>query len=130
VGETGMPQKILVVDDDKDIVYILKSTLQKNGYDVLTAADGVQALALIKTDVPDLMITDLTMPNMNGWYFSMKVRADARYKNTPIIILSGLLEREARPEESEAATFYIPKPFDIFELVKKIKELLMNPRTS
>ena len=122
-----MPQKILVVDDDQDIVYILKSTLQKNGYEVVTAGNGEQALKLVETFVPDLMITDLTMPVMNGWYFSMKVRADARYKTTPIIIMSGLLDREAEPEEYETATIYVPKPFDIFKLMDKIKELLKEP---
>jgi DNA-binding response OmpR family regulator len=119
-----MPQKILVVDDDKDIVYMLKTGLEANGYEVITAIDGQKALELIKTDVPDLMITDLTMPNMDGWHFSMKVRTDARYKKTPIIILSGLVERESTPESFEAATFYFPKPFDVFKLIEKIKELL------
>ena len=66
------------------------------------------------------------MPNMNGWYFSMKVRSD-RFKTTPIIILSGLLEREADPEKFEAATIYVPKPFDIFKLMEKVKELLKGP---
>src|SRR5580698_10453912 len=119
-----MSQKILVVDDDEDIVYMLKSTLQKNGYEVITAADGEQALGLIKTNIPDLMITDLTMPVMNGWHFSMKVRGDVRYKTTPIIILSALLEREASSQEAEADTYYVPKPFDILKIVEKVKELL------
>jgi DNA-binding response OmpR family regulator len=122
-----MPQKILVVDDDKDIVYMLKAGLQAHGYEVITAVDGQKALELIKTDVPDLMITDLTMPNMNGWHFSMKVRGDVRYKTTPIIILSGLVEQESTPESFEAATFYVPKPFDVFKLIEKIKELLKGP---
>jgi DNA-binding response OmpR family regulator len=126
-GDRGMPHKILVVDDDKDIVYILRSALQTEGYEVITASDGEQALKLVSTNVPDLMISDLTMPVMNGWTFSMKVRADARYKKTPIIILSGLLERESVPEEFEPATFYMPKPFDIFKLMDKIKALLKQP---
>ncbi|MDE1921341.1 MAG: response regulator [Candidatus Omnitrophica bacterium] len=122
-----MPHKILVVDDDKDTVYFLKTTLQKEGYEVATAPNGEQALNALKDYVPDLIISDLTMPVMNGWYFSMKVRSDERYKTTPIIILSGLLDHTAAPEEFEAATFYVPKPFDIFELVGKVKELLKGP---
>jgi len=122
-----MPQKILVVDDDEDLVYIVKLALEASGFEVITAADGEQALRLIKTNVPDLMIVDLTMPVMNGWHFSLKVRTDARYKTTPIIILSGLLEREAQPEEYETCTTYMPKPFDIFKLIEKIKELLKKP---
>jgi len=119
-----MPQKILVIDDEEDIVYMLKSTLEKNGFEVITAADGEQALRLIKTDVPDLMITDLTMPVMSGWHFSMKVRGDPRFKTTPIIILSALLDIAAESEKSEAAIFYVPKPFDILKLMDKIKEIL------
>jgi len=119
-----MSKKILVVDDDVDMVHILKSTLQKQGYEVITASDGDQALRLIKTNVPDLMIVDLTMPVMNGWSFNMKARADARYKTTPIIILSGLLESEASSEKTEDGLTYVPKPFDIFKLMDKVKELL------
>jgi len=122
-----MPKKILVVDDDTDIVYILKSTLEKNGYEAITASDGEQALKLIKTNIPDLMIVDLSMPVMNGWRFNMKVRAQDRHKTTPIIVLSGLLEREASSDKMEDGITYIPKPFDIFQLMGKVKELLQAP---
>ncbi|MBF0504306.1 MAG: response regulator transcription factor [Candidatus Omnitrophica bacterium] len=119
-----MPKKILVVDDDADMVFILKSTLEKSGYEVFTASDGEQGLKLIKTNVPDLMIVDLTMPVMNGWSFNMRVRGDERYKKTPIIILSGLLEREASSDKMEDGITYVPKPFDIFALMDRVKELL------
>ena len=119
-----MLKKILVVDDDQDMVYILKETLQKQGYEVMTAADGAQALMLVKTNVPDLMIVDLTMPHMTGWHFTAKARQDPRYKTTPIIVLSGLLERDAQPEKFETASAYMVKPFDIFKLMDKVKELL------
>ncbi len=121
--DSKKPKKILVADDDTDIVYIIKSTLEKNGYEVITASDGSQALKLIKTNVPDLMIVDLTMPVMNGWAFNMKVREDKRYKTTPIIILSGLLEREISSDKMEDGLTYIPKPFEIFKLMDKVKEL-------
>ena len=117
--------KILVVDDDQDIVFMIKATLEKNGYTVITASDGFQALKLIKDLVPDLMIVDLTMPVMDGWRFTMKVRQDRRFKFTPIIVLSGLLvEHEEAPEQFETATAYMTKPFDIFKLMDKVKELL------
>ena len=119
-----MSQRILMVDDDKDLVYLVKVALEADGFEVITASDGEQALQLVKTNVPDLMIVDLTMPIMNGWHFSLKVRADTRYKTTPIIILSGLVDREAAGEEYEGCTFYLPKPFDIFKMIEKIKELL------
>ena len=119
-----MPKKILIVDDDPDMVYILQHAFEKEGYEVVTALDGQQALRTLKTVTPDLMMMDLTMPGISGWHLNMKVRQDERFKNTPIIILSGLLEKESTPEQFEAGTVYIPKPFEIFELIAKVKELL------
>ena len=124
-----MPKKILVVDDEEDMVFMLKATLEKQGFEVVTASDGEQALRVIKTSPPDLMIVDLTMPNMNGWRFSLKVREDERFKTTPIIILSGLIEGERPPEQHESGSIYIPKPFDIFKLMDKVKELLNMNQT-
>jgi CheY-like chemotaxis protein len=121
-----MAQTILIVDDDPDIVFIIKDTLEKQGYTVLTAEEGLSALKLLKTHTPDLIIADLSMPGMGGWHFTTKVRQDVRYKSTPIIVLSGLLERDAEPQEFETASAYMVKPFDIFKLLDKIKELLQN----
>jgi DNA-binding response OmpR family regulator len=119
-----MPQIVLVVDDDSSIAHTLRSILLKSGFEVITATDGEEALKMIKTNKPDLIITDLVMPVMDGWYFKMKVREDKRLKTTPIIILSGLLVTEAGQLEHEAATFYVPKPFNTSMLMEKIKDLL------
>lgn len=119
-----MPQKILVVDDDQDMVYIISEFFKKKGYEVLAASDGEEALKLIKTISPDLIIADLTMPKMGGWYFTQKVREDKRFVRTPIIVLSGLLESDTEPETFEAANAYMGKPFDIFKLHEKVQALL------
>ena len=119
-----MPKKILVVDDEPDLVHMIKSVLEKDGYEVITASDGHQALNTIKAMAPDLMIVDLTMPVMSGWHFSSKVRQDERYKKTPIIVLSGLIEHEKEPQQFETADVYMAKPFDVFKLAEKVKELL------
>lgn len=117
--------KILVVDDDKDIIFMVKAVLEKNGYEVVTAADGHQALKEIKAGPPDLMIVDLTMPEMDGWRLSMKVRQDENCTDLPIIVLSGLLvEEESKPQLNEPYNVMIAKPFDVFKLVAKVKELL------
>src|ERR1041385_7908968 len=121
-----MPKKILVVDDDRDLVDIIQALLEKNGYEVMTANDGAKALEMIKTQVPDLMIVDLTMPVLGGWHFTAKVRQDPRYQTTPIIVLSGLLEGDSDAEKFEFASAYMVKPFDIFKLLDKIKKFL-NP---
>ena len=119
-----MPQIILAVDDDKSILHTLTSILSKNGYEVITATNGEEALELLKNTSPDLIISDLAMPTMDGWYFKMKVRHDERLKTIPIIILSGMLEKEGGAEYKETATYYFSKPFDTSRLIDKIKELI------
>ena len=119
-----MSKKILIVDDEPDIVHAIKTVLEKNGYEVMTAMDGYEGLRIIKTNEPHLMIVDLTMPKMGGWHFSMKARQDERYKKVPIIILSGLIEHEHTPDTFEQGNVYMSKPFDVFKLLDKVKELL------
>src|ERR1700679_1655059 len=117
--------KILVVDDDLDIIYMVKAIMEKNVHEVATAYDGYQALKLIKNFVPDLMIVDLTMPEIDGWRLSMKVRQDERCKNIPIIVLSGLLtDEETKPGPDEPYNALMAKPFDIMKLANKVAELL------
>jgi len=117
--------KILVVDDDQDIVFMIKAMLEKNGYVVETAADGFEALKALKAKAPDLMIIDLSMPVMDGWRLSMKVRQDERCKNLPIIVLSGLLaNEESKAEPHDPCNIFIAKPFDIMKLVATVKKFL------
>ena len=119
--------KILVVDDDQDIVFMIKSVLEKSGYVVDTAPDGYEALKKVKADIPDLMIVDLSMPVMDGWRLSMKIRQDERCKDLPIIVLSGLVAQEgSKPEPYEPYNILIAKPFEILELADKVKELLIK----
>lgn len=120
-----MSQRILVVDDDHDIAFLISEFLMKHGYEVLVARDGEEALEKLKNDVPDLIIADLTMPKMSGWHFTQRIRRDARLAKIPIIVLSGLLENDSEPETFESANAYISKPFDIFKLLEKVKALLL-----
>lgn len=119
-----MAQKILVVDDDQDMVYIISEFFKKQGYEVSVASDGEEALQTIKKIVPDLIIADLTMPKMGGWHFTQKIREQKQLEKIPIIVLSGLLESDSDPETFESANAYMGKPFDIFKLNEKVKTLL------
>jgi CheY-like chemotaxis protein len=123
-----MSKKILVIDDDADLVYIVKSFLEKHGYTVAVASDGNNALETVKTFIPDLIIVDLNMPVLGGWHFTSKIRQDPHYKDTPIIVLSGLFQEDSEPEQFESANAHMAKPFDVFKLLGKIKALLKeNP---
>ena len=117
--------KVLVVDDDQDIVFMIKSGFEKNGLEVISASDGYEALKVVKINTPDLMIVDLTMPVMNGWQFCMKVREDEKFRSIPIIVLSGLLaNEESKPGPSEPYNILIAKPFDILKLIGIAKKLI------
>ncbi len=113
---------ILVVDDEAQITRVLKTTLSGHGYGVRTAADGEEALQIMKDWSPDLIMTDLRMPNMDGLELCRRVRAQSR---TPIIVLSVKGEEAIKVEALDAgADDYITKPFSVNELLARIRATL------
>src|SRR6185503_3626904 len=94
-------KKILVVDDDEDIIKVIKLRLQNAGYEVLVAGDGEQGMIQAQRNMPHLIIADLMMPHMNGWKFSMTLRQDERFKRIPIIFLSAIVDKEGPAEKLE-----------------------------
>ena len=93
-----MPGKILVVDDDPDILDMLTMVLKSQGYQAVTARDGIEALANLKAEEPDLMILDLLMPKMDGFAVCKELQDPrwSKYKNTPILILTSVREEASR----------------------------------
>ena len=91
-----MGQRILVVDDDKEIVRIIRAYLEKAGYSVLTAYDGETALHIIRSDRPDLVVLDLMLPDRDGWDITRIVRSDPALAATPIVMLTARVEGEDR----------------------------------
>jgi len=93
-----MPGKILVVDDDPDILDMLTMVLESQGYQAVTARDGIEALANLKAEEPDLMILDLLMPKMDGFAVCKELQDPrwSKYKNTPILILTSVREEASR----------------------------------
>ena len=113
-------QKVLIVEDEKNIVDILRFNLQKEGYDTLEAFDGVTGLRLALEEGPDLILLDLMLPGMNGFEVCKLLRDKG--KNTPVLIIT------AREEEKDkilgldlGADDYITKPFSIRELMARVK---------
>jgi CheY-like chemotaxis protein len=121
-----LKQRILIVDDDEGLVYILKDLLIRKGYEVVAAAFVSQAIKAVENELFDLLIVDLKMPDMDGWHFVMKVRHDPRYQKVPIIVLSALLKKDSAPDEFDQVDAYMVKPFEVQKLVEKIKELLLE----
>jgi two-component system KDP operon response regulator KdpE len=113
---------ILVVDDEPQITRVLKTTLSSHGYGTRTAGDGDEALQLMKNWSPDLIITDLRMPNMDGLDLCRRVREKSQ---VPIIILSVKGEERIKVDALDAgADDYVTKPFNVNELLARVRAAL------
>jgi two-component system, OmpR family, KDP operon response regulator KdpE len=119
---SDLKRNILVVDDETQITRVLKTSLSSQGYGIRTASDGEEALLLMKNWTPDLIVTDLRMPNMDGLELCRQVRAESRI---PIIVLSVKGEEKIKVEALDAgADDYITKPFSINELLARVRAAL------
>lgn len=115
-------KRILVVDDEPQITLVLRSGLVKHGYDVRVAAEGESALELFRAWTPHLVVTDLSMPNMNGLELCRRLRT---ITTAPIIVLSVKGEESIKVEALEAgADDYVTKPFGMGELVARVRAAL------
>ncbi len=121
-----MSKTIMIVDDSATMVLSVKSALEMNGFKVETAGDGVQALAKLKSGVkPDLIITDINMPNMGGLELIKNVRGLPGFRFTPILTLTTESQSEKRDEGKKlGATGWLVKPVSGPDLVKVIKQVL------
>ena len=119
-----MSKRILVVDDDQGILKVIKIHLEANGYETVVASDGEEAFKEVERQKPDLVVADLIMPNLNGWWLSQKLKEDLRFKEIPLILLSGLLDKDGPPEGNEVGDYYMAKPLKFDKLLAKIKELI------
>ena len=116
---------ILVVDDDKSIVKVVRSYLEQAGYDVSTALDGEHALHLLRSERPDLMVLDLMLPDRDGWEITRIVRNDQSLGAMPIIMLTARVEDTDKIIGLElGADDYVTKPFNSREIVARVRALL------
>ena len=121
-------RNILVVDDEAQIARVLKTTLSAQGYGIRTAADGIQALQEMTNWPPDLIITDLRMPNMDGLELCRKVRT---HSQIPIIVLSVKGEETIKVAALDAgADDYVTKPFGVNELLARVRAALRRSSTA
>jgi two-component system KDP operon response regulator KdpE len=120
--------KILVVDDERQITRMLRASLQSSGYEVLLASNGLEGLEQFKEGQPDLIISDLAMPVMNGLEFTRAVRSVAQ---TPMIVLS-VRDSEAMKVQAldEGADDYLTKPFSMPELLARVRAQLRRVATA
>jgi two-component system, OmpR family, alkaline phosphatase synthesis response regulator PhoP len=120
-----MKKKILLVDDEKDLVRSVTFRLEDAGYEVVVAWDGQEALEKTKSEMPDLIILDLMLPKMNGYKVCGLLKADSRYNRIPILMFTARAqEADRRMSEEVGADAYVTKPFEPEILFAKIEELL------
>jgi DNA-binding response OmpR family regulator len=126
-----MKPKILVVDDEPDAVEMLEFNLKSNGYDVVTAADGEEALTKARSVLPNLIVLDLMLPEVDGMEVCKILRRDQRTSGIPIIMLTAKAAEIDRVLGLElGADDYVTKPFSIRELVLRVKRLLRTETAS
>lgn len=120
-----MAQRILIVDDDRQIVRLVAAYLEQAGFQTLTAYDGVSALRLIHSERPDLVVLDLMLPDSDGVEITRSLRADAQNAALPIIMLTARVEDADRIVGLElGADDYITKPFNPREVVARVRAVL------
>jgi DNA-binding response OmpR family regulator len=119
--------RVLVVDDEPNILLSLEFLMQQAGFEVTTAEDAEQAQALISQQVPDLILLDISLPGMSGFDLLEQLRADDATRQLPVVMLTAH-GREVEKEKGMAlgASDYITKPFSTRELVSRVQTLLGN----
>ena len=112
-SQQRITQRVLVVDDDKEIVRLVQAYLEQAGFQVLTAFDGETALHVLRRDRPDLAVLDLMLPDRDGWDITRIVRGDATLARVPIIMLTARVEDTDKIIGLElGADDYVTKPFN------------------
>jgi len=141
-----MPKKILVVDDEPDSISFLTSVLEENGYDHISACDGVEGLELAQKEKPDLILLDLIMPEKSGIIMFQELRKDPDLSNIPVVIVTGASEvtgvdfrnfifKQSREDDKRTVettgvtrftgpNAFVEKPVKPHELIKKIEDSL------
>jgi two-component system alkaline phosphatase synthesis response regulator PhoP/two-component system response regulator VicR len=122
-----MARKILVVDDERHIVRLVEINLQRAGYDVVTAYDGVEALEKVKSEKPDMLVLDVMMPRMDGFEVLGKLQSDAATSSIPVIMLT------AKAQDADifrgwqsGVSSYLTKPFNPRELLTFVERIFQS----
>ena len=119
------PARILVVDDDPEIVTMLSARLSKRGYTVTTASDGVSALEVARQDTPDVVLLDVMMPGKSGWEVARALKQDPITQRVKIVMVSAIGEKTNEiTAPIYGADAHVDKPFEFGQLEKVIKKLL------
>jgi len=128
-GPKGAPihpdKTILIVEDDLDTADSLKVKLEANGYSVITIYDGLQALETARRIRPALIVLDVMVPGLMGYHICRLLKFDERYRDIPIIILTGKVDKSSREISTKAgADLYMTKPFELNDLLEEVRKFV------
>ena len=119
-----MPQTVMVVDDDADIVELTRLILEGGGYRVTAAPSGTEALRRLEEDAPDLILLDINMPDMDGWQVLKALKAEDRTAQIPVAMFSIKGEVRDKVQSLQIGAYdYIPKPFSYDELLARVRRI-------
>lgn len=121
-----MPKSILVVEDEKVVIEIAKRKLEERGYEVFTAGNGNEALKSLAAKIPDLILLDIQMPDMNGYTFIMEKVRIPEYTNIPVVVMTAYNELEPLFARHGVKT-YLLKPLKIQDVINKVVEMIGQP---
>jgi DNA-binding NarL/FixJ family response regulator len=121
----GEPKRLLLIDDDPNLILLVKDYLEFRGYEVMTADNGRSAMEIMSKEIPDMIICDVMMPEMDGYSFVKQIREDARTNWIPVLFLSAKGQSQDRVKGlSTGADVYMVKPFEPEELVAQVESSL------
>ncbi|MEA3489092.1 MAG: response regulator [Candidatus Omnitrophota bacterium] len=123
-------EKIMVVDDEREFVFVLCERLKDAGFSVVNAYDGKSAIGIAKAEQPDVIILDIILPDMDGNIVARKLKGDPRTCNIPVIFLTGLLSKNETEKRgaSIAGSIFVPKTAKMKELFAEINRILDKKR--
>lgn len=117
--------KILIADDEHKIIMTLEYAFRKAGYEIFIARDGAEVLEIMKTEIPDLILLDIMMPNVDGYTTLSEIRKNPHFESIKVILLSAKTgEADIRKGLELGADAYVTKPYSIKKLTEKVEELL------
>ena len=117
-----MKKKIMIVDDETDLLKVTCYRIEKSGYDVCSASDGKMALEVIAKECPDLVLLDIRLPELNGPEVCVWIKKDEKLKHIPVVLFTASTQNIEEKAAACGAEDYITKPFSSEELLEKIKK--------
>lgn len=119
-----MAKKILIIDDELDMVEVTKVRLEKSGYEVLNTMSGEEALVLLQKNIPDLILLDRVLPKMQGEEVCKQLKGDAKLRHIPIILFTANISDIVQEAQESGADDYIIKPYEPKEFLEKIRKFI------